>query len=252
MAEAKRAAHSRHDVLEAAPGLAAAEMLFDSLNDVLFCVKDRALRYVAANTAFVRAAGLSSLNDLLGRSAAELFPPALAAGYGQQDDDVFATGTAVHNRMEMITRPDGAIGWFMSQKVAVRSAAGEIVALAGISRDLSTPAESGGALSPLAETIAVLQKNFAKPMRVMSLARKADLSVSQYERKVRELTGLTPRQILTKARIEAAAAALRDSEQPLKRIALDCGFYDQATFSRQFHAATGATPSEYRRAFHAK
>ena len=34
---------------------------------------------------------------------------------------------------------------------------------------------------------------------------------------------------------------------PDTRIALDCGFCDQATFCRQFKSVTGTTPMAYRR-----
>lgn len=240
---------SRDKIFKLAPGLAATEMLFDALSDVLFCVKDPSKLYVAANSTFVRAAGLRTRAELLGRSASGLFPPALAAGYEQQDDAVLSSGEPVQNRLEMVTRPDGAIGWFMSQKVPVRDASGQIVAIAGISRDLSMSAEKGETLNPLATALASLQRDFASPLRVMELAATAGLSVSQFERRMREYTGLTPRQLLTKARIEAAAKALRDTDQMLGAIAIDCGFYDQASFTRQFRAATGTTPGDYRLAF---
>ncbi len=239
----------RDDVFRHAPGLAAAETLFDALHDVLFCVKDRGRRYVAANDAFVRAAGLRSRADLLGRTARDLFPAALAAGYERQDDEALAGGPAVRDRLEMITRRDGAIGWFVSQKVAVEDAAGRTVALAGLSRDLLTPEGRGDALGPLAAAVDEIHTGYAGPVRVAELAAKAGLSASQFQRRVADLTGLTPRQLLTKTRVEAAARALRDTDDPLPAVAVACGFYDQAAFGRQFRALTGVPPGEYRRAF---
>jgi hypothetical protein len=57
---------SQRDLIFAeAPGLAASEFLFDTIGDVLFCVKDRNRRYVAANEAFIRRAGLIHRNELL-------------------------------------------------------------------------------------------------------------------------------------------------------------------------------------------
>ncbi|OWK43027.1 AraC family transcriptional regulator [Fimbriiglobus ruber] len=241
----------REEVFHAAPGLAAAETLFDSLPDALFCVKDRDRRYVAANTAFVRAAGRRTRAELLGRTAREVFPAALAAGYEQQDDQVLSEGTAVHDRLEMVTRQDGGIGWFVSQKLPVRDAGGRIVALAGISRDLGTPAAQGGSLDPLAAALDTLHRDYAAPLRIGVLAKKAGLSNSQFQRRVSEMTGLTPRQLLTKARVEAAALALRGGDEPLGELAARCGFYDQAALSRQFRAYTGLSPGEYRRAFRA-
>ncbi|HLX63322.1 MAG TPA: AraC family transcriptional regulator [Planctomycetota bacterium] len=248
----------RDQIFKAAPGLEAAEMLFDSVNDVIFCVKDRERRYVAANFAFVRSAGLKNRADLLGRTAREVFPKLLAAGYEQQDDEVFEHGAFVRDRLEMVTRANGDIGWFVSQKVPVRggasaekggkSAAPPIIALAGISRDLSVPAAEEARIGPLAEALDRLHRDYALPLRIGEIARKTGLSWSQFQRRVTALTGLSPRQLLTKSRIEAAARALNSTDRPIARIAIDCGFYDQAAFSRQFRSFTGHSPCDYRKA----
>jgi PAS domain S-box-containing protein len=239
----------RDDLFRTAPALIAAETLFEALADVLFCVKDRERRYVAANEAFVRAAGLRTRVELLGKTARDLFPAALAAGYELQDNEVLAAGRSVHDRIEMITRRTGEIGWFVSQKVPVQDTRGKTIALAGISRDLATPLARGNELGPLGEAIQEIHTAYTSPLRIATLAKKAGLSASQFQRRVLALTGLTPRQLLSKARIEAAAHALRDTDTPLSRIASDCGFYDQAAFSHQFRAATGVPPGDYRHAF---
>jgi len=244
-----RTRSQRDEIFASAPGLEAAETLFDTIGDVIFCVKDRSRRYVAANAAFIRRAGLQHRSELLGRTAREIFPAILAAGYEQQDDEVFSKGATVRDRLEMITQSGGRVGWFVSQKVAVKSAKDEVIALAGISRDLDTPAVRGSELGALADVLDALHRDYAKPLRIEQLAKIAGMSWSQFQRRVRGITGLTPRQLLTKSRIEAAAEALRTTDEALSGIAFDCGFYDQAAFSKQFHAATGLTPSEYRKAF---
>jgi AraC-like DNA-binding protein len=246
---APRTQSQRESILAGAPGLEVAETLFDTIGDVLFCVKDRGRRYVAANDAFIRRAGLRHRTELLGRTAREVFPAILAAGYEQQDDEVFSKGATVRDRLEMITQAGGSVGWFVSQKVAVKSATGEVIALAGISRDLDTPASRDKGLGALADVLDTLHRDCAEPLRIEQLAKKSGLSWSQFQRRVRSITGLTPRQLLTKSRIEAAAQALRDSDAALSAVAFNCGFYDQAAFSRQFRTATGLTPGEYRRAF---
>ncbi len=246
---AARSRSLRDSILASAPGIEAAEALFDTIGDILFCVKDRARRYVAANDAFIRRAGLRHRTELLGRTAREVFPAMLAAAYEQQDDEVFSRGATVRDRLEMITQADGSGGWFVSQKVAVKSATGEVIALAGISRDLDTPAARGSELGALAGALDTLHRDCAEPLRIETLAKKSGLSWSQFQRRVRGITGLTPRQLLTKSRIEAAAHSLRTADAALSSIAFECGFYDQAAFSRQFRAATGMTPREYRRAF---
>lgn len=237
----------RERVYASAPGLEAAEALFDAIGDVLYCVKDRERRYVTVNEAFVRRAGMQNRMELIGRTAREVFPAILAAGYEQMDDEVFAKGETVRDRIELITQASGGMGWFVAHKTPVRNAAGEVIALAGISRDLG---EIDGDLGALAGIVNTLHRDFAQPLRIEDLAKSSGLSWSQFQRRIRSITGLTPRQLLTKTRIEAAAQALLKSEKALSAIAIECGFYDQAAFSRQFHAATGLTPSEYRKAFH--
>jgi AraC-like DNA-binding protein len=236
----------RDKIYAAAPGLEVAETLFDSVSDLIFCVKNRDRQYVAANFAFVHSAGLKSRADLIGRTAREVFPPLLAAGYEQQDDDVFHRGAEIHDRLEMVTRANGEIGWFVSQKIPVRSLTGEIIALAGISRDLATPADHKDRFGAMADALDALHRDYATPLRIGDLARKAGLSWSQFQRRVTALTGLSPRQLLTKSRIEAAANALVRTEKPIAQIAVDCGFYDQAAFSRHFRSFTGLSPRDYR------
>ncbi len=245
--KAAKTIHSiRQAVLGSLPGLEVAETLFNSLNDVIFCVKDSQLRYVAANEAFIRSAGLSNRAQLLGRTAREVFPAILAAGYEQQDDEVFAKGHSLRDRVEMITRPGKNIGWFLTQKVPVHDGSGATIAIASISRDLSISASAGSGLGPLGAALDTIHRDFSGPLRIEALAKQAGLSAGQFQRRISALTGLTPRQLLTKARIEAAADALHSTDAPLSSIAFECGFYDQAAFCRQFRAATGLSPGEYR------
>jgi AraC-like DNA-binding protein len=64
----------------------------------------------------------------------------------------------------------------------------------------------------------------------------------------REQVGLPPKAIARLLRFERAAELLRQpGALDLGRLALDCGYYDQAHFNRDFREFSGTTPSEYRR-----
>lgn len=242
----KRLQQLRQEIFSAAPGLVVTEKLFESIDDAIFCVKNRRGQYVAVNHAFVRRVRLPDKTALLGHTAREIFPALLAAGYEQQDSAVFSTGQEIHDRLEMSTTPDGSTGWYLAQKVPVHDARGTVIALAGISRDLRAPADGDPRLAALAGAITLIQRDYAQPLRIETLAKQTRMSLSQFERRMRAVLHLSPRQFLTKTRIEAAAQALRASDAPLGGIAMDCGFYDQAMFCRQFRAATGLTPGQYR------
>src|SRR6187200_2182938 len=123
----------RRELFAAVPGLQVLEQLLDRADDLVFCIKNRNGQYLSVNETFLRRTRLGSRNQLLGRTAREVFPALLAAGYEQQDAVVFRTGSEVHDRLETITHRDGTMGWYRADKVPVRDASGAVIALAGIS-----------------------------------------------------------------------------------------------------------------------
>jgi PAS domain S-box-containing protein len=237
----------RRELFARAPGLMVMERLLDQAEDLVFCIKNRSGQYLSVNETFLRRTRLGSRTQLLGRTAREVFPALLAAGYEQQDAVVFKTGNEIHDRLETITHRDGTMGWYRADKVPVRDTGGEIIALAGISRDLHAPATNDPKLGRLAAVVERIRTGFAGPLRIAELAARAGLSISRMERLMQSVLGVSPRQLLTRQRVEAAASLLRSTENPLGDIALDCGFCDQPTFCRQFKALTGLPPGAYRR-----
>ena len=223
------------------------EQLFQRLSGILFCVKDCDGRYLSANDAFLRRARVEDPRDLIGRTAKEVFPPLLAAGYEQQDARVISHGEETHDRLEMITNPDGGVGWYLSDKVPVRNQDGDVIAIAGVSRDLQSSADNDPRYAKLASVIEHMRKHYDEPLRIGELVARTELSLSSFERLMRSLLKVSPRQFLTRIRVEAATERLRDTEDSLGQIALDCGFCDQSTFCRQFKAITGMTASSYRK-----
>lgn len=235
----------RRELFARVPGLSAMEALMENAADLVFCIKNRAGLYLAANHAFLRRTRLTSLESLLGRTAREVFPGPLAYGYEQQDEQVFTTGEPVRERLEMITNSDGSRGWYLADKVPVHDAAGRVVAVAGISRDLHTSA-ADKRLGPLASAVALLRREYAQPLRIADIAREAGMSLSRFERSMRAVLHVSPRELLTRLRVEAAAHLLKATDLSLGQIALDSGFCDQPTFCRQFKAAMSVTPRQYR------
>jgi AraC-like DNA-binding protein len=74
------------------------------------------------------------------------------------------------------------------------------------------------------------------------------MTPARFERVVRRIFGLTPGQLLIKQRIDAAARALLETGAPVTQVALACGYADHSAFTRQFKAAVGVTPREFREA----
>lgn len=236
----------RRRIFKAVPGLAVAERLFDSVDGVIFCIKNTRGQYIAVNHAFVEQLGLPDKTAFLGRRARDLFPVGMAAGYEQQDDELFRTGREISDKLEMLIDRKGQPGWFLTQKTPVTTADGSVIALASTSTNLHLPAGSDPGVQELGGIIETIRSRYAEPLKVEDLAARAGMTLTQLERRMKKVLRLSARQFLTRMRLHAAAAALRETDTPIIDIATDCGFYDQSTLSRQFRAATGFSPGEYR------
>jgi len=232
------------------PWFAAA--LFDQTPDIVFFVKDRQARYLMVNETLAARCGLRRKSEMLGRTAAEVFPPPLGEGYVEQDQAVLETGEPIRNRLELHIYPGGTggsgrrRGWCLTHKFPLLGTDGSIVALAGISKDLQRPDEAQEDYRKVAKAVERLQTHYAEPLRIEQLACSAGLSVDRFERQVRRIFQLTPRQLLIKARIDAASAFLLDPRRSVADVAQACGYADQSAFTRQFKATVGLTPSAYR------
>ncbi|MET3654549.1 AraC family transcriptional regulator [Dyella japonica] len=219
------------------------EALFDALPDVVFFVKDSNGRYTHANLTLVRRLGLKRRADVIGHDVTELFPMALGGSYATQDHRVLA-GEVIENQLEVHIFPNREPGWCLTCKrpLRMRDAVRGIV---GISRDLGKPDGRHPTYVRLRRVLAYLQEHYAEGVRVATLAELADLSVAQLERHFRRVFQLTPQQVQTKLRIEAAMRLLQGNES-MASIGLACGFADQSAFARQFKSTVGMTPRDYR------
>ena len=220
------------------------EALFDALPDVVFFVKDVAGRYTHANLTLVRRLGLRRREEVIGRSVTELFPAAMGGSYASQDRRVLG-GEVIENQLEVHIFANRAPGWCVTCKRPLRLGEG-IGGVIGISRDLGQPDGRHPTYPRLRRVLAHLQEHYAESVRVATLAELAELSVAQLERHFRRVFQLTPQQVLTKLRIEAAMRLLQGRDS-VAAVGMACGFADQSSFARQFKATVGMSPRDYRK-----
>ena len=222
----------------------ACDDLFEQLPDVVFFRKDAKGRYTHANRTLLARLGLKRLDELLGRTAAEVFPTQLGSHYLAQDLRVIAGRGSVHNELERHLFPNHRAGWCLTVKHGL-SAGGKVHGLVGISRDLRGPSAQHPAYARLSRSLAYAREHCTAPLGVGELAAHAGMSVSQLERHLLALLQITPGRWLLSLRLDHAVRLL-ETGSTIAQIAQDSGFADHSAFSRAFRRHVGTTPQGWR------
>lgn len=82
---------------------------------------------------------------------------------------------------------------------------------------------------------------------VSKLARRVHLSPTHFHRQVRMLFGVAPMKIVTRLRMDRAAALLRNSDITLDELAPQVGYETAYAFSNAFQRHSGMRPGAFRR-----
>ena len=91
-----------------------------------------------------------------------------------------------------------------------------------------------------------MDRRYAEPLDVPTLAAIAHLSASQFGRVFKDVYGETPHRYLQRRRVERAMTLLRQTDRSVTDIAWDVGFASLGTFSRTFTTIVGSSPTEFR------
>jgi AraC-like DNA-binding protein len=92
-----------------------------------------------------------------------------------------------------------------------------------------------------------MDRTYAEPLDVPTLAAIAHTSESHFIRTFRATFGETPHRYLQRRRVERAMFLLRQTDRSVTEICLDVGFASLGTFSRTFRRVVGESPTEYRK-----
>ena len=110
--------------------------LLDHIPDYIY-VKDTQSRYLVNNQANATLIGVAPPEAIMGKTAADFFPPEVAATYHEDDQKVFRTGQPIVDAERLTTGQDGIKRTMLATKVPLRGADGKIIGLVGISRDIT-------------------------------------------------------------------------------------------------------------------
>jgi AraC-like DNA-binding protein len=93
-----------------------------------------------------------------------------------------------------------------------------------------------------------LRENFAEPLPLPEVARKAGFSVPTFTRVFRRATGRSFLPYVRELRVERAKELIATTPMSIDQVAQACGFQSQHHLIRSFKKATNQTPGAYRKA----
>lgn len=91
-----------------------------------------------------------------------------------------------------------------------------------------------------------MDRAYAEPLDVASVAAVAHVSQAHFIRSFRTVFGETPHRYLQRRRVERSMFLLRETDRRVTDICLDVGFSSLGTFSRTFRDIVGESPTHYR------
>jgi PAS domain S-box-containing protein len=217
--------------------------------NIYIFVKDAESRLVFVNRNFWRKLGLKDEDAIIGLTDFSLFPKAQAESYREDDHAVLESGRPQIDKLEVMSTSGGLVDWYRTTKVPVRSAAGGIIGLVGITHDLRNANSDLQPYRALEPVVRHIMGHYAKPIHPAELAALAGMPLQRFTRRFKQEFLVTPARYLAAVRMNAACRLLTGSDRSIASISRESGFHDHSFFTKQFVKQKGMTPKEYRRAF---
>lgn len=224
--------------------LGAFACMFDHAVNLRCVVKDRRHRYVYVNRGWLDSLGFGSADEVLGKSALDLFPAWRAERYLQEEREVMEQGRHLDYLDYSVTPTGARERWRNLKSPWIRD--GEVVGMTNVGMLFEKRAleEKRGDVMPF--VVDWMTKHAAETLSISEIAEQCNMSRRSLERYFLEATGVSPARFRTRCRIERAKTLLRDSAADLVEVSEQCGFYDQSHFTRVFSSEAGMPPRKWR------
>jgi len=231
---------------EAGPSL---RLLMDMLSNapgLSLVLKDARGRIMHTNAFNARISGWRSVDEMIGYTSEELYPPDQAAVYGGRDREVMETGVPIIERIYGFVA-DRSTALNCVTVRPIENARGQRIGTATVYWRAERKLGTANWYDPIRKAIVYLNNHPTENIPVSRLAALANYSEVQFRRLFRELTQMSPSEYVMQVRLNAATTLLTTTDRLITDIAHETGFYDHAHFIRSFRAATGLTPAIYRK-----
>ncbi|MEO8269878.1 MAG: response regulator, partial [Aureliella sp.] len=111
--------------------------IINNIPDLIY-VKDRSSRFVTANSSLLKLLGVDSLDQLVGKTDYDFFPPEMACNYVADDQAMMRSRVSLVDQEETFQQTDGSASWLLTTKVALCDTDGSVIGMVGIGRDITS------------------------------------------------------------------------------------------------------------------
>ncbi|MDR1484857.1 MAG: AraC family transcriptional regulator [Planctomycetaceae bacterium] len=223
--------------------------LFDFLPNVFFHVKDIHQKFIWMNAALREHLGEKESMGFLNKTDTDYFNPNLVFLYQNEDNEVITTRQPILNQPWFVPSCNNEQKWFLSSKFPLLDTDGNVIATAGLMRILPKEYETANQLNEMKNVIDYIFAHYCEKITLDELASLVFLSQRQFERRFHEIFYLSPSNFILKVRIDKAIRCLVENDESITQIALNCGFYDNSHFTRQFKKITKMSPIQFRKKY---
>lgn len=110
------------------------------------------------------------------------------------------------------------------------------------------PTRTGGLAPWQARRVArYIDENLERALTVAELAAVGGVRPGYFGKAFKSSFGVSPHAMVLQRRVARAKILIAEGDDPLKDIALACGFSDQSHLTNRFHRLAGMTPAAWRR-----
>ncbi len=126
--------------------------IMKSSSDLVYA-KDSEFKYICCSPAFVRFAGMTSVDEVVGKTDFELFGAQIAQQFRNDEVELFKTGVSLVDKEERLLGEDGMSHYLSTSKYLLRDTLGQTIGLYGVSRDITETRSSYAQLKLLTDSI---------------------------------------------------------------------------------------------------
>ena len=163
--------------------LAALQVHLATSPDMIF-IKNPDLIYQAGSDSFARLVGREKGTELVGKTDFDIFPPALATRYTNDDRDILSRGTDMIDYLEPLPERDGKKSYSSTSKYLLWGDGGELLGFLGVARDataevaLEAERESGRLSRQMFDSVLEADLSENKVLRVEGLGWVEQLALN--------------------------------------------------------------------------